>query len=359
MTATEIWSPVTSYYDNLAAPNSGLMYANTPWSGHYDVQSTIWVTAHTTQFAQPGWQYLDSSSGFLPDKGSYVALRSEDKKNWSVVVETIDAKHSQTVMFRLTGGLTATQVHIWETNSTHIFEKVKSIKPVNGAFEYTFQPESLYSLTTTTGQGKGIAQPPPASAFPFPYEDDFEKVSLGHSPKYLSDQDGAFEVQPCAGRDGRCLEQVVTTRPIAWASTPDPYTLAGDAGWADYSVAADVRFLSAAPATIMGRIDSADNFQDYQAHCPSGYILRVKPNGAWELLSESFNKPAVTLGSGSVKLDSSTWHHLELRFHGKQIIASLDGTQLTLAEDTVHTHGMIALGTEWDRIQFDNLRVTQ
>jgi hypothetical protein len=27
--ATEIWSPITSYYDILAAPNSGLMYANT------------------------------------------------------------------------------------------------------------------------------------------------------------------------------------------------------------------------------------------------------------------------------------------------------------------------------------------
>ncbi len=38
LTSTEIWSPVTSYYDILAAPNSGLMYANTPWSGHYDVQ---------------------------------------------------------------------------------------------------------------------------------------------------------------------------------------------------------------------------------------------------------------------------------------------------------------------------------
>ncbi len=36
LTATEIWSPITSYYDNLAAPNSGLMYANTPWSGHYE-----------------------------------------------------------------------------------------------------------------------------------------------------------------------------------------------------------------------------------------------------------------------------------------------------------------------------------
>jgi Glycosyl hydrolase family 59 len=75
MTKTEIWSPVTSYYDNLAAPNSGLMYANTPWSGYYNVQSTIWVTAHTTQFAKPGWQYLDSSCGFLPEEGSYVTLR--------------------------------------------------------------------------------------------------------------------------------------------------------------------------------------------------------------------------------------------------------------------------------------------
>ena len=100
LTATEIWSPITSYYDNLAAPNSGLMYANTPWSGHYDVQGTIWATAHTTQFAQPGWQYLDSASGYLPEKGSYVSLRSPDKKNWSVVLETIGAKHPQTVSFQ-------------------------------------------------------------------------------------------------------------------------------------------------------------------------------------------------------------------------------------------------------------------
>jgi O-glycosyl hydrolase len=359
MTATEIWSPVTSYYDDLAAPNSGLMYANTPWSGHYDVQSAIWVTAHTTQFAQPGWQYLDSGSGFLTGNGSYVALRSGDKKNWSVVLETIGARRPQTVTFQLAGGLTATEVHVWETNSTHIFERLESVNPADGAFEYTFQPESLYSLTTTTGQCKGTAQPPAAAAFPFPYEDDFEKVPLGDSPKYMSDQDGAFEVQSCAGRAGQCLEQVITTKPIPWASTPAPFTLAGDAGWTDYRVAADVRFLSAAPATIMGRIDSADNFQDGKALWPSGYIMRVEPNGAWELLSESFNKPAATLGSGSAKLDSSSWHHLELRFQGRQIVASLDGAQLTSAEDNAHTHGMIALGTEWDRIQFDNLRVTQ
>ena len=33
ITKTEIWSPITSYYDILAAADSGLMRANTPWSG--------------------------------------------------------------------------------------------------------------------------------------------------------------------------------------------------------------------------------------------------------------------------------------------------------------------------------------
>ncbi|HXC35234.1 MAG TPA: hypothetical protein VNV43_05125, partial [Candidatus Acidoferrales bacterium] len=45
ITTTEIWSPVTSYYDILAAADSGLMRANTPWSGNYYVAPAIWATA--------------------------------------------------------------------------------------------------------------------------------------------------------------------------------------------------------------------------------------------------------------------------------------------------------------------------
>jgi hypothetical protein len=357
LTSTEIWSPITSYYDNLAAPNSGLMYANTPWSGHYKVQSTIWVTAHTTQFAQPGWKYLDSASGSLPEKGSYVALRSPDGQNWSVVLETIDAKHPQTVSFRLAGGLAATGIYIWETNSSHTFEQVASLKPVQGVFVYTFDPDSLYSLTTTTGQGKGTAVPPPPAAFPLPYAEDFEQTPLRHAPKYLSDQDGAFEAQPCAGRQGRCLEQVISAKPIPWGPLPNPFTLAGDAAWTDYTVAADVRFLSASPVAVIGRIDSADVFQDGNARWPSGYVLRLKPDGVWELLSAEFKKPVTVLASGTAKIESAQWHRLELRFHGKQIVAAMDGAPLATVEDSSHTHGMFALGTEWEHAQFDNLRV--
>jgi O-glycosyl hydrolase len=359
LTATEIWSPVTSYYDNLAAPNSGLMYANTPWSGHYDVQGTIWATAHTTQFAQPGWQYLDSASGYLPEKGSYVSLRSADRSNWSVVLETIDATGPQTVSFRLSGGLSASEVHIWETNRSRTFEQVARVKPVNGHFQYTFEADSLYSLTTTTGQGKGSALPPPPAPFPFPYADDFEDTPLNRSPKYLSDQDGAFEAKPCDGRPGKCLEQVIVSKPIAWGAVANPFTLAGNAAWTDYAVSADLRFLTGAPAVLLGRIDTADNFQDNKAIWPSSYLLRLQPDGAWALISTQMNKPPATLASGTARIDRNQWHRMELRFAGKRITAMLDGAPLATVEDATHTHGMFALGTEWDRIQFDNLRVTR
>ena len=83
------WSLITSYFDNLSLPNSGLMIAKTPWSGHYEVQPAIWAAAHTTQFAEPGWKYVDSGCGFLKN-GSYVTLKSQDSKDYSIIIETAD-----------------------------------------------------------------------------------------------------------------------------------------------------------------------------------------------------------------------------------------------------------------------------
>ncbi len=358
MTKTEIWSPITSYYDTLAAPNSGLMYANTPWSGYYDVQSTIWVTAHTTQFAEPGWQYLDASSGYLPEAGTYVALKSANQKDWSVVLETINAKRPQQVKFAIAGGLSAGTVRIWETNGKRSFEKVAEVTPKDGAFTYTFEPESLYSLTTTTGQHKGDAKPPMAKAFPMPYGDDFESAEMMRAPKYLSDQDGAFEVHACEGRKGKCLEQVITEKPIPWGPLPDPFTLAGDVAWTDYSVSSDFLLSGAGVATLMGRIDSSDVFAG-DAVYPSGYVLSVEQDGGWKLVSAAYKKPTVTLASGTAKLSAGQWHHFSMTFKGGQITATLDGVQLAKVSDGGHAHGMFALGTGWNKAQFDNVALTR
>ena len=145
---------------------------------------------------------------------------------------------------------------------------------------------------------------------------------------------------------------------MGWGPLPDPFTLAGDSASTDYTVSTDIHFLTSTPAALMGRIDSADVFQDGNARWPSGYVLRVKPDGTWELLSAEFKKPVVTLAAGSIKLDPLQWHHLELRFRGAEIKASVDGTVIASVDSLAHSHGMFALGSEWDHIQFDNLKVT-
>ena len=333
------------------------MYANTPWSGHYDVQSAIWVTAHTTQFAKPGWKYLDASSGHLAQGGSYVTLKSTDGNNWSMILETVDAKVTQPVTFTLTGGLANSPIHIWETNQTRTFEHVADVSPDHSHFTYTFEPGSLYSLTTTTGQAKGTAAPPPDKPFPLPYRDDFESTALHRAPKYLSDQDGAFEVRPCLYRAGRCLQQVITAKPIPWSHLSDPWTLAGDESWSDYDLAADVLVSETGPLTLLGRIDSADSF--HEGVYPGGYVFRLNPDGAWELLSTTDKAAPVVLAHGHIELSTLQWHHVDLAFHGSEIAVSLDGKNLTRVTDSSHHHGMFGLGTGWNQGQFDNLAVTR
>ena len=75
-----MWTPIYSWYEWLPYKGKGLMVANRPWDGTYNVTDTIWVTAHTTQFTARGWHYLEASS-LLPaavskSGGSYVVLAS-------------------------------------------------------------------------------------------------------------------------------------------------------------------------------------------------------------------------------------------------------------------------------------------
>jgi hypothetical protein len=249
-------------------------------------------------------------------------------------------------------------VHGWETNSQHTFEHVADMAPVDGIVSYTLDPDSLYTFTTTTGQGRGTAKPPSDYPFPLPYADGFEDTAVSRAPRYLSDQDGAFEAHPCTGRNGRCLEQVITTKPIPWGPLPDPFTLAGDAKWSDYRIAADILLSGNGPVTLMGRIDSSDVFKDDKALWPSGYVFSVEPGGKWALSTSAYKSAKRELASGSVRLAAGKWHHAELAFKANQVLVSLDGKMLADTTDTSHPRGMFAVGTGWNRAQFDNLSVT-
>ncbi len=358
-TKTEIWSPITSYYEILAAPHSGLMYANTPWSGNYKVQSTIWVTAHTTQFAQPGWRYDDASCGYLQHGGSYVTFLSPDRSNWSTVLETIDARQAQTVRLRVAGGLSGAAIHVWETNGDKTFVHLSDLRPQSGYFTLTLDPDSLYTITTTTGQGKGEAEPPPPAPFPSQYRDDFESVKIGGTTRYLSDQDGAFEAQPCRSRPGKCLMQVIVDKPIPWSPLPDPFTLTGDSDWRNYALAVDVQIPNTGVASLFGRIDSANVFADGKALYPSGYGLLLKSSGDWRLLSTAYRREEIVLASGAVKIAPGAWAHLELTFADASISASIDGHRIAAVSDSAHSHGMFSIGSNWTEVQFDNLSASE
>jgi hypothetical protein len=362
-TKTETWSPITSYYDILAAPHSGLMYANTPWSGHYDVQSAIWVTAQTTQFAQPGWQYIDSACGFLPGKGSYVTLKFPTSGDYSVILETVDAKTPLSVTFRITGSLSLETVHIWETNATKNLEHIADVTPQNGVFDFTFDPDSIYSLTSTTGQGKGTARPSPAAPFPYPFAENFESTDIGRSPRYFADQNGAFEAQSCHGLPGRCLEQVITRKPIPWGGggepVPDPYTVLGSVNWTDYTVSVDAMLEQPGNFTLEGRIDDANAFEDQKARFPAADILVVNQDGSWQLDSTRYKSPTVKLAAGKVGFPVMTWHHLVLKFQGPTVTASIDGKIVANVKDTTHSKGMVGIGTGWNKTQFDNFMVRE
>lgn len=272
------------------------------------------------------------------------------------MLETINAHAPQRIQFQITGGLSSGTVHIWETNSQKTFEHVADVTPDNNTLSYSFEPASLYSLTTTTGQGKGTAQPPLDKPFPLPYSEDFENTAVNHTPKYLADQDGAFEVHPCQQRRGRCLEQVITQKPIPWGPLPNPFTLTGDSNWTDYRVAADALPLTANEIAVIGRIDSANVFSNGKALWPSGYVLQIGKSGAWSLFSTSFTAPTRTLASGTTPARAG-WKQLALVFHGDEITASIGGKQVALVHDSAHKAGMFAIGTDWGRAQFDNLSV--
>ena len=127
------------------------------------------------------------------------------------------------------------------------------------------------------------------------------------------------KVQPCSGREGRCLRQAITEEPIPWAAAPEPYTLMGNAEWADYDVSADVQVPAKGVATLMGRIDSPDTFVEETAKGPSGYVLSLEADGTWQLISRIFNKPDVVLAKGAATVQPLSWHHVELSFAGHKI----------------------------------------
>jgi hypothetical protein len=351
MTKTVAWGLLSSYYDTCLWPDCGLLKADTPWSGNYEVQPSIWATAHTTQFVQPGWVYLDREAcGMLTGGGSYVTLKSPNGSDYSIIIETTDAKEPQPVTFQLEGGLPTSEVHMWRTTPQEQFMHVKDITPANGALAVTLNPNSIYTLSTTTGQQKGAPPVPPEKPFPLPYQDDFEASVPFAMPRYFADMGGSFEVADRSDGKGRCMRQVAPLESIRWrgAANPEPETILGSREWRNYTVGIDALIEKSGSVALFGRIALVR--QDLKL--PSGYRFKVDHTGAWELRTDQS-----PLAWGKTAFSPDAWHRLELAFTGETIRAVVDGAKVVEVRDTTYRTGMVGIGSGWNYAQFDNFAV--
>ena len=344
MTKTEVWSPISSYYDLLPLPNSGIMRANTPWSGNYEVEPPIWATAHTTQFARPVWIYMDSGCRLL-EGGSVVALRSPDAKAYSVIIETTEAKAPQTLSVELKGALPSGPLHVWKTTNKQSFQETGLVTPQDQRFSLTVDPEAIYSLTTLVSPHKGDAVPPPPQPFPLPYAEEFDKYPPAATPRYFSDYGGAFEIVQEPG--GNALRQVISSEGIRWQENPFPETFLGDAQWKDYSVSVNAQVEKAGFVSLFGRVGRIEQ----NGNPPWGFWLKVDTSGAWELAVRREKAPPpgskpkkegeqASLASGTVAAFApDQWHALKLVFQGTRITGFIDGVKVADATSELGSDG--------------------
>ncbi len=367
MTAYINWPIIAAITPNVPWATMGVAVAAQPWSGAYSIGKNAWVMAQTTQFTAPGWRYLDSSSGYIggsKNNGSYVSLKSTNNSDYSTIIETMDAGAAQTLNFTVAGGLSTGTVHVWSTNvnsnnSADYFVRGSDITPSGGSFSLTVQPGRVYSITTTTGQGKGTATSPAQGGLALPYSDNFDNEAVASEAKYLMDAQGSFEVVNCGGgHTGHCVRQMSEQTPIFWTTGhATPYTLLGDLSWSNYTVSSDVMLEKSGYADLIGR---ASTYTFQSPANVNAYHLRLTDGGSWQILSTNTSGTTRTLASGNTTaLGTGRWHTATLTFNGSSITATLDGNTLGSTSDGSFSAGQVGYGTgQGVTAQFDNLSIT-
>ncbi|MEX0720781.1 MAG: discoidin domain-containing protein [Balneolaceae bacterium] len=362
------WAAISAWYSTLPLADTGLMLAEWPWSGYYQIGKSPWSFAHTTQFTRPGWKYIDKASGYLSSGASYVSLQSPDGQDYTTVIEAVDATGSQTVEFEVSNLPADKTVHLWASDfnsdrQEDFFTELEEISPEEGRYGFTLQPGYVYSLSTVEG-GKGSAAPATDvyEQMELPYSEDFEEYGEGELARFFSDVNGAFETVNCSGdRDGICYRQDVTQQPHNWSATGTmpPTTIFGDPNWwGDYKVSTDVMLEDTGYVELISRISALSGLR------VAGYHFQLKDNGEWKFYRQELNttekdNEEQILASGESSFRPGEWHTITLDMNGKNIVILLDGETLEAIEDEYFITGQIGLRANgWQNAQFDDVEIT-
>jgi galactosylceramidase len=384
MTSTISWNLIASYYEALPYGRDGLMTAQEPWSGHYVVESPIWVTAHTTQFTDIGWNYLAHGYGVqkLDFGGSFVTLISPDRKDITIIIETMSHDHSvcirpdlppynvvaQQADFQLAGNLSLIEeLHVWKTElhfggkPSTLFDHQPSVMPFRGIFTMILYPDQLYTLTTLTVGKKGSYEEPPISkSFPLPYSDDFEGYAEFTEAFNFAPQSGVWEIrQTNDPHHGKVNRQVILNDPIYWCNSgPSTVNIGGSFNWSDIIVQVDVLIptVNGSFGTFVGaRVDRGG----CDSNAANGVFFTVYANNGTFIVTSDLARRKV-LVNGLCPVTYGTWHTIELVVKGGVAYGFLNSKYLyTAAIPSSISKGFAAYGTtNYGVADFDNFSVT-
>uniref|UniRef100_UPI00358E1542 galactocerebrosidase n=1 Tax=Myxine glutinosa TaxID=7769 RepID=UPI00358E1542 len=377
MTSTISWNLIASYYEALPFPRSGLMTAEQPWSGFYRVEPPIWITAHTTQFAKPGWHYLNSSAHLILG-GSFAAF-TDGLRNLTIVIETMTYNHSrcirpplspynvspQTAAFHLPPPYALfTSLYVWysklkyDGSQSVLFQQRSPVKVDRGTFSLQLGVDEIYTVTSmATGRHGQHPDPPGPRPFPVLYKDDFDVgyPQFSEAPNF-ADQTGVFEYFTNLSDPGphtSTLRQVITTRPITWEmDASQTISVIGNHNWTDVMVTCDVLMETSGTGGVFVavRVDVGGENVAFAR----GIYLWILAEGAFSVTNDLAGKNVLAQGKAHVR--SGEWYSLTLKVKGNTTSCASDGLVLWRGlTPTEPTNGWVAIGTKsFENVQFDN-----
>ncbi|CAH1784597.1 unnamed protein product, partial [Owenia fusiformis] len=384
MTATISWNLIASYYESLPFGRDGLMTAEEPWSGHYVVDTPIWVSAHTTQFTNIGWKYLKHGMGVgkLAKGGSMVTLTSPDMKELTIVIETMSHNHSkcirpalpaydvapQNVTINLKGSFgSITELNMWTSKigfngqASAMFKNMGKIK-AGSSFTVALDVDEIVTLTTVNTGMKGTYPDSPASKpFPTQYKDDFQSYPEFSEPFNIAPQIGVFEIRMSQDpAHAKYLKQVVLQQPCDWCSQDNnkPIAIIGDA-WSDLTAQIDFsipKVNGSSGPFIALRVDRG-GCGAYQAQ---GLFFWVTTTTNMYYLSSDLAHEKL-LAHGSATVNTDAWYTLKLTAKGNMVTGELSGKQLfsiDVSKAGAPSKGFAAFGTmDFGYGEFDNFMI--
>ncbi|KAF3844334.1 hypothetical protein F7725_007497 [Dissostichus mawsoni] len=362
------------------------------------------LRAHTTQFTQPGWSYLQTV-GHLAQGGTYVAL-TDGRGSLTVTSTPPFNVTSQNATFQLKGSFVSsaeifttllqscynafvlfsmiyflqasiTELQVWrsqfnfKTKKPSFFQKLTPLTLVDGSFTLSVAEDEVYTLTTvTSGQKGSYPGSPPLLASPNNTRTTLMFKNLLHlcvrpllgNPPFseapnFADQTGVFEYYlnlTDPGAHSFTLRQVLTERPITWAADADQtISVIGDHQWQNVTVSCDVfmESVKTGGVFIAARVDKGGQ----SVRSAQGVFFWVFVDGTYKVTNDLAGQTVLAEGQSGTR--AYGWHTLTLT--GQHASGLLNGYPLWKnAVVLAPPNGWAALGTHsFELAQFDNFAV--